>query len=178
SNARQSERPHVVSEPNPAPEPPSAPSPADAPDFAEGQPARRISLHTKIFIGLLIGIVLGLAANWVARVPVVEGQENPADINSDGMHDRLEWLVPNLTDPAGRIFLRLMFMVVLPLVFSALALAVVEIGDVRRLGKLGLKTLFFTGILSSAAVLLGITLVNAIRPGERLPSEKRDALVK
>jgi DAACS family dicarboxylate/amino acid:cation (Na+ or H+) symporter len=167
-----------VSEPNPAPEPPSAPSPAAAPDFAEGQPARRISLHTKIFIGLLIGIVLGLAANWVARVPVVEGQENPADANADGMHDRLEWVVQNLTEPAGRIFLRLMFMVVLPLVFSALALAVVEIGDVRRLGKLGLKTLFFTAILSSAAVLLGITLVNAIRPGERLPSEKRDALVK
>src|SRR5262249_23015497 len=73
--------------------------------------------------------------------------------------------------------LRLMFMVVLPLVFSALALAVVEIGDVRRLGKLGLKTLLFTGILSTSAVVLGITLVNVIRPGDRLSAENRDALV-
>jgi DAACS family dicarboxylate/amino acid:cation (Na+ or H+) symporter len=66
---------------------------------------------------------------------------------------------------------------VLPLVFSALALAVVEIGDVRRLGKLGLKTLLFTAILSSTAVVLGITLVNVIRPGDKLTADKRDALV-
>ena len=154
----------------------SIPNPGAAPDFTEGQPVRSVPLHTKILIGLLLGVVLGLAANWLWRIPVVEGVENPADLNASGLNDRLEWFVQNVTEPAGKIFLRLMFMVVLPLVFSALALAVVEIGDVRRLGKLGLRTLFFTAILSSTAVVLGITLVDVIKPGHSLPAEKRDKL--
>jgi DAACS family dicarboxylate/amino acid:cation (Na+ or H+) symporter len=166
-----------VSDPAPAPEHKPLLKPGDVPDFSEVQPVRRIPLHTKIVIGLVAGIVLGLAANWLGRVPVVEGVRNEIDVNADGMDDRLESFVENVTKPAGRIFLRLMFMVVLPLVFSALALAVVEIGDVRRLGKLGLKTLMFTALLSSTAVGLGITLVNVIRPGEKLTAEKRDALV-
>jgi DAACS family dicarboxylate/amino acid:cation (Na+ or H+) symporter len=156
--------------------PDSKPQPSAAPDFTEGQPVRRIPLHTKILVGLLLGVALGLAANWLGRLPVVEGVENPADVNANGLHDRLEWVAQNVTEPAGKIFLRLMFMVVLPLVFSALALAVVEIGDVRRLGKLGLRTLFFTAILSSTAVVLGITLVDVIKPGHSLPPDKRDEL--
>lgn len=128
---------------------------------APPQPFRRIPLHTKIFVGLLSGLALGLAANGLA---------------GGGPHDRLEWLVSNLTEPAGKIFLRLMFMVVLPLVFSALALAVVEIGDVRQLGKLGLRTLFITAILSTSAVAIGILLVDTIKPGDSLPQEKRDHL--
>lgn len=159
-------------------QPDSTPQPGAAPDFTDGQPPRRIPLHTKILIGLLIGIVLGLAANWLGQTAIVAGVENPADVDSSGLHDRLEWFVQNFTEPAGKIFLRLMFMVVLPLVFSALALAVVEIGDVRRLGKLGMRTLFFTAILSSTAVVLGISLVNAIKPGHSLPPEKRDTLAK
>ncbi|HWB10587.1 MAG TPA: dicarboxylate/amino acid:cation symporter [Pirellulales bacterium] len=122
-------------------------------------------MHTKILIGLVLGVALGLAANWFAT-------------SADGAHDSLEWLVFNVTEPAGKIFLRLMFMVVLPLVFSALALAVVEIGDVRRLGRLGLRTLFFTAILSGSAVAIGTTLVDAMRPGHSLSEEKRNQLEK
>jgi DAACS family dicarboxylate/amino acid:cation (Na+ or H+) symporter len=156
--------------------PDSTPQPGAATDFAEGQPVRRIPLHTKILFGLLLGVVLGLAANWIGQTASVAGTENPVDLNGNGLHDRLEWFVQNITEPAGKLFLRLMFMVVLPLVFSALALAVVEIGDVRRLGKLGLHTLFFTALLSSTAVVLGITLVNVIKPGHSLPAEKRETL--
>ena len=67
-------------------------------------------------------------------------------------------------------------MVVLPLVVSALALGVVEIGDVRRLGRMGLRTLVLTAILSLTAVALGIALVNFIRPGHGLAEEKREQL--
>jgi DAACS family dicarboxylate/amino acid:cation (Na+ or H+) symporter len=150
-----------------------------APDFVTGgQPVRRVPLYTKILIGLAAGIVLGLVANWMGQVPVVKGVAHPGDLNANGLHDRVEWIATNLTEPAGKIFLRLMFMVVLPLVFSALALAVVEIGDVRRLGKLGAKTLLFTAILSSSAVVLGIALVDTIRPGSKLSADNRDALIK
>ena len=100
----------------------------------------------------MLGAALGLTANWLARAACHAGHRKPRDINANGLHDSLEWVAINLAEPVGQIFLRLMFMVVLPLVFSALALAVVEIGDVRRLGKLGLRTLFFTAILSGSAV--------------------------
>jgi len=101
----------------------------------------RLALHTRILIGLVVGAAAGIAAHYFSRVPIVPGDNNPSDLDASGLDDRLEWVTVNIADPLGRIFLRLMFMVVLPLVFSALALAVVEIGDVRRLGKLGLKTL-------------------------------------
>jgi DAACS family dicarboxylate/amino acid:cation (Na+ or H+) symporter len=140
--------------------------------------SRGIPLHTKILIGLLVGVALGLTANWLGHQPVVEGVVNPVDENANGVHDRVEWVALNVADPVGKIFLRLMFMVVLPLVFSALSLAVVEIGDIRRLGRLGLRTLFFTAILSSSAVIIGISLVDVIRPGDSLSAEKRDELEK
>ena len=100
------------------------------------------------------------------------------DLNGDRVHDGLDWFCQNVTTVIGRLFLRLMFMVVLPLVVSALALAVVEIGDVRKLGRIGLRTLLFSGILSASAVLLGLTLVNLIRPGDALSAEARQALVE
>lgn len=83
-----------------------------------------------------------------------------------------------MTDPLGSVFLRLIFMIVLPLVFSALALGAVEIGDVRQLGKLGLRTLFFTLALSTAAVVLGIGLVNVVQPGKMLSEDRRETIVE
>ncbi|HJT36489.1 MAG TPA: dicarboxylate/amino acid:cation symporter [Pirellulales bacterium] len=139
-------------------------------------PPRRIPLHTKIVIGLLVGGALGLTGNWLATQPATAGVANPGDANGNGLDDRLDWLTLNIAEPVGKIFLRLMFMVVLPLVFSALALAVVEIGDLRRLGRVGLRTLSFTAILSSIAVLLGITLVGIVKPGRSLSPETRDRL--
>jgi len=132
----------------------------------------------RILIGLLLGTVLGLLANMLLRPgSPIEGVV-AGDLNGDGVHDGLDWFCKNVTTVIGRIFLRLMFMVVLPLVVSALALAVVEIGDLRKLGRIGLRTLLFSGILSASAVLLGLTLVNVIRPGDALSAEARQALVE
>ena len=139
------------------------------------EPRRRVALHTKIVIGLLIGTTLGLSGNWLAQQPTMS-DANPVDLNTNGLDDRLDWISLNLAEPLGKIFLRLMFMVVLPLVFSALALAVVEIGDIRRLGRVGLRTLLFTAILSGIAVLLGVTLVGTVKPGQSLSPETRDRL--
>lgn len=137
---------------------------------------RKVPLHTKIMIGLLLGITAGVVANIIWSQPVTPGVENLLDLDANGVNDRLDWVALNLADPVGKIFLRLMFMVVLPLVFSALALAVVEIGDVRRLGRMGLETLLFSGILSVAAVVLGVALVNGLAPGKTLSPEKREDL--
>jgi DAACS family dicarboxylate/amino acid:cation (Na+ or H+) symporter len=68
--------------------------------------------------------------------------------------------------PAGRhLFLRLIFMLVIPLLFSALVVGVAEMGDVRALGRIGWKTLAYTVVVSGIAVLIGLVLVNWLRPG-------------
>ena len=127
---------------------------------------KRKPLHVKILLGLLIGAGLGLICNVLAS----QGWIGPEATQA------IEWTASNLADPIGRIFLRLILMVVLPLVFSALALGVYELGDVRRLGSVGLRTLGLTILASGCAVALGIGLVSLIRPGESLSVEKRDEL--
>jgi DAACS family dicarboxylate/amino acid:cation (Na+ or H+) symporter len=149
--------------------PPTAGDPELLPDDLPEVP-RRVPLHTKILIGLVAGASFGVAANLAAS-----GQG--PDENANGLADWLDSLV-YWVEPVGRIFLRLMFMVVLPLVFSALALAVVEIGDLRRLGRMGLLTLLFTGLLSGTAVVIGVGLVNAVQPGRALPADLRDRIVE
>ncbi len=112
-----------------------------------------------MFFGLAAGIVLGVAANlaWSAS-------------------PRLEWVVKHVTEPAGKIFLRLLFMLVIPLILSALSLGVAGLGDLRRLGRIGLKTLLYTVVVSTIAVLIGVGMVNVFQPGTGLSPELRQRL--
>ena len=119
-----------------------------------------LPLHTKIFIGLAIGVIAGLLCNAFFA-------DEPA----------LEWAIKNIISPFGQIFLRLIFMAVLPLIFSALALGVAELGDIRRLGRIGAKTLFYTIVVTAISVLIGITLVNAVKPGVGLSEGDRASLM-
>ncbi len=116
-----------------------------------------MALHWKILIGLLIGAVAGLLANAFLS------QEAAATLSSIG-------------EGIGHVFLRLIFMVVVPLVFCALTLGVAGIGDARKLGKLGLQTLVMTLVFSSASVFIGLALANTIQPGSRLSAEARQSL--
>ncbi len=120
-----------------------------------------LPLHTKILIGLVAGAAAGLLAHALA-----------------GGAPWLEWTVANVTQPAGQIFLRLIIMVVIPLIFSALTLGVAELGDLRKLGRIGLKTMAFTLVLSSISVLVGVGLVNLIRPGAGVSEADRAGLVE
>jgi len=72
----------------------------------------------------------------------------------------------HVLQPIAQIFLRLIFMVVVPLVFSALVLGVYELGRGRGFGKIAGRTLLFTIIASALSVVIGVTLVNVIRPGD------------
>jgi len=121
--------------------------------------------HVKIVIGLVIGLILGIAGNclqkpdlgggWVQKalggiVGVVDRSLLKSEANEpEGTaRNRAVAFVVSVAEPIGKLFLRLMQMMVLPLVFSALYLAVVDVGDLRKLGRIGLVTLFYTGILS------------------------------
>jgi dicarboxylate/amino acid:cation (Na+ or H+) symporter, DAACS family len=131
--------------------------------MSEPAPRKGLALHWQILIGLAVGAVGGLVANATG------------DLSPDG---GLARFIRNVADPVGRIFLRLILMVVLPLVFSALVLGIVGLGDVRKLGRLGARTLAFTLGLSAVSVVLGLVLVNVVRPGERMSEENRRKLVE
>jgi len=122
---------------------------------------RGIPLHTKILIGLVLGAAAGVTANLLW-----------------GSHPRLIWVVDNVATPAGQIFLRMLFMVVVPLVFTTLALGVASLGDLRRLGRVGGKTLGFFVITTGMAVVLGLALANTIRPGLGLDPVIRAGLME
>jgi len=112
-----------------------------------------------------MGAVAGLAANALC-VGQADGTPNA----------RLEWAVRNVAEPIGQVFMRLIFMVVIPLVFSALVLGIVGLGDIRRLGRVGIKTLAYTLVLSGCSVVLGVAMTNLVRPGQHLPDQQRSAL--
>lgn len=135
-----------------------------------------MALHSKILIGLVLGAILGVTANWYFSLEPQSPDAAQFEKNGNGLDDRLDLFVENFTEPGGKIFLRLILMVVVPLVFSALVLGVQGLGDIRRLGALGLRTLGLTIILSLSAVTIGIVLVNTLKPGRTLSPEKRDAL--
>src|SRR5262249_9022644 len=73
-------------------------------------------------------------------------------------------------------FLRLLFMLVIPLVVSGLALGVAGLGDIGHLGRVGLKTLVYTVVVSTIAVLIGVGLVNLVKPGAGLSPEGKSPL--
>lgn len=130
----------------------------------------RLAVHWQILLGLLVGGAAGLVVNrWATGSGIV-------DADGGGLDDRWEAFFINITDPLGKIFLRLIFMVVLPLVFSALALAVADLGSWRALGRLGLRTLLLTAGLSTCAVLLGVGLTNLAQPGRSVDPVQAEAL--
>ncbi|WP_397572379.1 dicarboxylate/amino acid:cation symporter [Silanimonas sp.] len=116
-----------------------------------------MALHTKMLLGFAVGAVAGgLAFSF--------GQA----VDPEGVQQTLPWLAATLkwvTQPVGSIFLNLLFMLVLPLVFSALVLGVVEIGDPRALGRIGGKTLAFILVVTGIAVTIGLVAVNLFQPG-------------
>lgn len=114
---------------------------------------------TQILTGLLIGATSGLLAQTVFP-------GNP----------RLEWLIASVTTPVGQIFLRIIFMVIVPLVVSAIALGVAGMGDLRQLGRVGLKCLGMTLLLAGTSVAIGLLLVNVLQPGKYLNPAKSAAL--
>lgn len=118
------------------------------------------ALHGKIFLGMVIGLALGLGGRFFW-----------------GGDPALAWFVTNVAVPVGQVFLRLVFMVVVPLVVAALALGVAEIGDVGKVGRIGIKTLLLTLLFSGLAVGIGVTAANIFQPGVGLAGADRDVLM-
>jgi DAACS family dicarboxylate/amino acid:cation (Na+ or H+) symporter len=78
----------------------------------------------------------------------------------------------HVTGPIGQAFLRLLFMLVVPMIFSALVMGVADL-ELRHLGRLGARALGYTVVVSTIAVLIGLGLVNLFRPGDGMSDEVR-----
>ncbi|PWG01194.1 dicarboxylate/amino acid:cation symporter [Sphingosinicella humi] len=114
---------------------------------------------------MLIGFIVGLVAGLIAHM------------TSPGAA-WVEAVTTYVTGPIGQIFLRLLFMLVIPLLFSALVVGIAEMGDVRALKRVGIKTLVFTVAISSVAVLIALSIVNLFQPGAGVdPVLARELLV-
>jgi DAACS family dicarboxylate/amino acid:cation (Na+ or H+) symporter len=98
--------------------------------------------------GFLIGLVSGLVVYTAAQgAPWVE------------------FVTTYITQPIGQVFLRLLFMLVIPLLFSALVVGISEMGEIRSLKRVGLRTLLYTVVVSAIAVVVRLTVVNLLQPG-------------
>lgn len=113
-----------------------------------------LSNHYKLLFGLVLGIVLGAFAHPYESSPFL--------IN----------LTENFIHPVGQIFLRLLFMIVVPMVFSALVLGVFDLAKNQGIGKVASKTLLYTVIASTFSVIIGIGLVNYLQPGKGFSVDK------
>ncbi|HEX6603660.1 MAG TPA: dicarboxylate/amino acid:cation symporter [Sphingomicrobium sp.] len=107
-----------------------------------------LSLQWQMLVGFLVGLVAGLI--------VYTAQRDAAWV---------ETFTTYVTQPIGQIFLRLLFMLVIPLLFSALVVGISEMGEVRSLKRVGIRTLIYTVVVSAIAVVVSLVVVNLLHPG-------------
>ncbi len=117
-------------------------------------------MHVKILLGALLGIVAGVVAQQAV------GANNPS----------LKEMAAAYVDPVGKIFFYGILMVVVPLLFSALVVGVSELGDIKRVGRVGLFSLLMTVLLSGTAVGIGLAAVNIYNPANHISDDQKSQL--
>src|SRR5216684_2531723 len=117
---------------------------------------RSIGSHVWMALGLLAGFALGLAAVWT-RSPVLLAATQSLR-------------------PLGTLFLNLLSMVVIPLVATSLFAGVAGLGDLRRVGRLGIRTLAFFWAMSLSAILIGFVVAALLLPLAPITADQQAAL--
>lgn len=105
----------------------------------------KITLAWQILVTLILGILLG------------------AVLHNQG--ELRDWMIANILSPAGDIFIRMIKMIVVPIVVATLVVGIAGIGDAKKLGSIGFKTILYFEIITTLAIILGITLANVFHPG-------------
>jgi Na+/H+-dicarboxylate symporter len=116
-----------------------------------------VNLSTKILIGLALGIIAGL------------------ELGAEGAGFAKAWI-----GPLGTIFMNMIKMVIVPLVFSSLVIGVCSLGDIKKVGRIGLKTLAYYLSTTAFAIVIGLTIGTVMQPGAglALPAETAKVAAK
>ena len=122
-------------------------------------------LAKRILWGLVIGVVAAvvtLGAGWL----------HPATLTV------MQRVSTAVFDPLGQIFLRMLFFVVIPLVFTSLASGVAQLGQLDKLGPLAGRTFFLFALNMLIAVMIGLAMMNTVQPGHHLDEAARTQLMQ
>ena len=120
-------------------------------------------LATKILWGLVIGIIAGILTVSVGRV-------------SPGVLNAAQAAAEHVLSPFGQVFLRMLFFVVIPLVFASLALGIVQLGNIARLGPLAGRTAGFFFMNMAIGAFLALVMMNVLNPGGSLDDATQEKL--
>lgn len=104
----------------------------------------KFGLGWQILIALILGVIIGAILHD---------------------NDNKDWLIVNFLAPAGKIFIQLIKMIVVPIVISTLVVGIAGVGSTKQLGKLGFKTILYFEFITTIAIIVGITLANVFQPG-------------
>ncbi|MEW5820905.1 MAG: dicarboxylate/amino acid:cation symporter [Cyanobacteriota bacterium] len=125
----------------------------------------KLEVYYQIFIMLFAGAVAGVGLNLLTNNFHVVDPDTSA-------------LILSIVKPFGDVFIRMIQMVVIPLVFASLVLGVASLGDPRKLGRIGSKTIAYFLITTGLAVSIGLTFANLVQPGAGFSSELKEQLIE
>ncbi len=114
----------------------------------------------KVHMQILIALGLGIKRNWHIFFGIIAGI-----LVGIYLHGHPSTLISNLLIFIGQVFIRLIQMVVIPLVVSAIIIGITSIGDNKQLGKFGTKMVLYYGIITTIAVIIGAALSLIMKPG-------------
>ena len=114
----------------------------------------------KVHMQILIALGLGIKRNWHIFFGIIAGI-----LVGIYLHGHYNTLIANLLTFVGQVFIRLIQMVVIPLVVSAIIIGITSIGDNKQLGKFGTKMILYYGIITTIAVIIGGALALLMKPG-------------
>ncbi len=114
----------------------------------------------KLYMQVLIALGLGLKRNWHIFAGLILGV-----LAGIWLHSNPNSVIMTAFTFIGQVFIRLIQMVVIPLVISAIVIGITSISDSKQIGKLGTKMIFYYAIITTVAVVIGAVLALLLKPG-------------